>query len=80
MYIARRMGEWDARTYSDDFTDAIEKLEREVISLRTKFKMPARAWPLSLIEGWDTYEQTNDERRSIARQLLEDNRSRGAEV
>jgi hypothetical protein len=69
-YITRRMGAWDARTYSDPFTDAIEKLEREVIWLRAKFGTPLYAYPLSLIEDWDFYRQTNDQRRSIARRLI----------
>jgi hypothetical protein len=69
-YITRHMGAWDAHTYSDPFIDSIEKLEREVISLRTKFGTPAHAYPLSLIEDWDFYGHTNDERRSIARRLI----------
>ena len=79
-YITRHMGAWDAREYSGPFIDSIEKLEREVISLRTKFGMPPQEWPLSLIADWEFYVQSNEERRSIARRILNDHRTTEAKV
>jgi hypothetical protein len=72
-YITRYMGHYASPAYSDDKTDEIERLEKEIHKLRKKLSLPIDASPKAILDEYVArYRSGEGNARGISRKMLQD--------